>query len=499
MVEKFESDGYWWLPGQENVKVPGKFIYNSEQGLILDLNDAFYCFAKLLSWEPSIFPQGETQIILGLLNDGKPITLYQCYGRTIKEGWGGNLIHHIRFNPNFALIGVFFENKEDDKKIKLFKAQLSYLEDWVDISGLIANLQNDNEEIIISYKKPSTINLGTVNNLKLDIGFSPVEPLTMFYLKNDFQAQIKQITYFKIENRSLKSLEDCLKILINFCEFISFTVKTPVEILSLIGKVDVQNAENENQEKSVRIFVNRRINNNYYQNRMNIHPLSMLFTYHEVKDEIENIFKKWLLIKDNLKIICELLFINIYTPQLYLEYQFINIIQALEAYHSNSSKYQDKYISKNSFKHGIKQQLKNLIERYPSQDQDQELGISDEFKKVLINKLDFLNSFTLKSRLFDLVKRVSPLLPDQFIGDLEERKKFMSKAANIRHALTHHDEDLREKIPSSGELKQITLNLTLILQTCLLQELGLSEEKIKYIMNKRMPNLPFIKENNTGQ
>ncbi len=75
MNERFEYQGYRWLPGADEEKVPGILKFDPDDGAILDL------LGSLKGLKGVIDPL-EPEIILGLSPDGNPITLKDC-GRTL--------------------------------------------------------------------------------------------------------------------------------------------------------------------------------------------------------------------------------------------------------------------------------------------------------------------------------------------------------------------------------------------------------------------------------
>ena len=74
MNEKFEYQGYWWLPGADEDKVPGILKFDPGNRATLDL------LGSLKGLKGVIDPR-EPEILLGLSSDGKLVTLKDC-GRT---------------------------------------------------------------------------------------------------------------------------------------------------------------------------------------------------------------------------------------------------------------------------------------------------------------------------------------------------------------------------------------------------------------------------------
>lgn len=74
MNETFEYQGYWWLSGADEDKVPGILKFDPDEGASLEL------MGSLKGLEGIVDPF-EPEIILGLSSEGKHVTLKGC-GKT---------------------------------------------------------------------------------------------------------------------------------------------------------------------------------------------------------------------------------------------------------------------------------------------------------------------------------------------------------------------------------------------------------------------------------
>lgn len=62
---------------------------------------------------------------------------------------------------------------------------------------------------------------------------------------------------------------------------------------------------------------------------------------------------------------------------------------------------------------------------------------------------------------------------------IENKNTFIEKVVDTRNYQTHHDEDLKEHSASGKELYHLTQKLKILLEICLLTELGFSSDEIK--------------------
>jgi len=70
---------------------------------------------------------------------------------------------------------------------------------------------------------------------------------------------------------------------------------------------------------------------------------------------------------------------------------------------------------------------------------------------------------------------------DRFIGN---KNAFIEKVVDTRNYQTHHDEDLKERAVGGEELYHLTQKLKVLLEVCLLTELGFSSEEIKGLFSR---------------
>lgn len=141
---------------------------------------------------------------------------------------------------------------------------------------------------------------------------------------------------------------------------------------------------------------------------------------------------------------------------------FLNIIQALETYHS-------RFVT-NDFE-VFKKRVNSLVEIE---------GLSKSQKDSLRTRLmaNSKNFITLESRLADLLYADSKIHFD--IGEISE-KEFPSIIAHSRHYYTHYDEKIKNnhRVLSLEELQIYIHSLLKILEYYILKELGLSDNMVE--------------------
>jgi hypothetical protein len=497
MLEEFVSLGKWWLPNKPEVVVPGKLSFSPESGATLELIGSFYSShlkeigqvkissiegeSNLTSGVRLDFIKPEEIIILGLLDNNEKITLYRCSGQ-VKN------FSSISFNVEYVFRKIHFEY-EQDIKLKSISVQYSHLQKWVGKSGMQFSVEEN--KIWMSYQPPSDIHLTKIGSLDLYITFSSV-CVYPFY-PDAYNASIEQKTYLTIQNPCNKPIDDCVNLLIKFSDLLSFAMTEATSVIKVAGKADVilekpvQKANGdfalEKEARETQVIIIFGLWNPTKSSEINLSP-NELFRFSDIENNLGSFFEAWINKREEYEPVFDLLMATMYASSLYLHYKFLNIIQALEAYHT--SKYEGSYQDKKIYKKGLFKKFIEVLNDFPSESDNQENGISDEFRNALKGKLKNQTSFTLETRLKEILNKVSSLLPNKpdFIGNEKDRELFSKRASETRNALTHHNKEKRQQAARGRELFQLFHTLTVILQICLLRELNLPDESIKILVER---------------
>ncbi|MCU7244421.1 MAG: hypothetical protein NT917_15125 [Microcystis aeruginosa WS75] len=503
MLEEFVSLGKWWLPNKPEVVVPGKLSFSPESGGTLELIGSFYSShlkeigqikissiegeSNLTSGVRLDFIKPEEIIILGLLDNNEKITLYRCSGQ-VKTFEFTKLTASLSFNVEYVFRKIHFEY-EQDIKLKSISVQYSHLEKWVGKSGMQFSVEEN--EIWMSYQPPSSIHLAKIGSLDLYITFSSVCDYPFY--PNAYNASIEQKTYLTIQNPCNKPIDDCVNLLIKFSDLLSFAMTEATSVIKVAGKADVilekpvQKANGDfalkKEARETQVIIIFGLWNPTKSSEINLSP-NELFRFSDIENNLGSFFEAWINKREEYEPVFDLLMATMYASSLYLHYKFLNIIQALEAYHT--SKYEGSYQDKNIYEQGLYKKFREVLDKFPSESDNQENGISDEFKNALKGKLKNQTSFTLETRLKEILNKVSSLLPNKpdFIGNEEDRELFSRRASETRNALTHHNKEKRQQAARGRELFQLFHTLTVILQICLLRELNLPDESIKTLVER---------------
>ena len=355
-------------------------------------------------------------------------------------------------------MGEHFQQVEDVKFSNLL-VQYSYLNEWLGIHGFYPASSEDSD-IVIRYKRPNSIR-AAVRDYKINVlfgfetSYSIIEPEVNF--KQKVFVEIKPL------KNSLLSFDEYQEIVQSIQNFLSFALSKPVYPLDVGGKI------HESEKRLVKIYCDLC---NIEQPSKKLSLSGQSFSFREIAGRFEKILNLWFEKYETLKPVYDLYLGALYNPQMYLENEFLSMVQALEAYHRR--KFDGKYLSDDDYSK-VYSKLKNAIDN---------LTVEKSFKESLKAKLKYGNEYSLRKRLKDLLSKFRDITKE-FIANEDD---FISKVVATRNRLTHLDKDLEDSAGSEF-LFEMTQKLRMILQMCILHELEFSEEEIKNVVRKAMKDI----------
>lgn len=453
---KFEYKGIWWLPDKPEKQVSGTLRFSPHEGAILDLIGSF---EDINDFRQILNPD----IILGVSSDGKNITLYKCFEITSKVSIPG--LQTSSIIASVVFVGVHFK-KTEDMKFESLSIHYSHLDEWANISGFKmrdfyrSSEKKDKKTWLIKYELPEPVEAKVNDDLKISLVIRAFLPTLSLVQK---EAYIKQKTFVKIEPSKAKPLEEYWNIMSLFQDFLSLGVLEAVYPLSIRGITEANKitlGEGKIYHPPISIFYKLPDISRMSKTLM---PVEMLFTFKDISESFEVFIRNWFEKAEILKPVYDLYFGTLYNPHMYLQHKFLSLVQAIESYHRRNMKNYE--LSEDEYRKRITEIL-NMV--------------SSNDRRWLKWKLKYANEPSLKQRLEDILKTHSEVLD----GIIDDKSSFIDKTADTRHYLTHYDSKLKERSAYGEELYRLTLKLKVLLEICLLKELGFSSDNIKGLISR---------------
>lgn len=381
----------------------------------------------------------------GLVSEGRTVFSYSA--QYMIEGIGGEDYNHINFYK------VTFE--------------LSDIIEWGNISGYSIG---KNHEIMINDECEENIFENENYNIKYIVEKSMLPIVHSDLLKEEIA--LKQFGNIEIIFKEEKTIEDFIEILKKVKRLIELSTLKSVYLNQITGwNKNIYDTYGENQYERPISIISSKFNKNADTIAKN--NFSKIWKWITLPELIENkCFEKYFCKYESLEPIIELYLQIIVSKEMSNVRAFLNVVQALETYHSRF-----KANSIEEFKRRIDDViLKNRPENF----------IKDD-KKFLIAKS---NKFiTLESRIADLIIADFNIRFDT--GDMRYLD-FPNMIANTRNYYIHYDESIknRGRVLANGELAIYNRSLIKILEYYILLELGFYNiEQIRNKLNERWGNV----------
>ena len=278
-----------------------------------------------------------------------------------------------------------------------------------------------------------------------------------------------------------KPLDECFAFLYHIQNFLSIGVGAPVYPLEIKGRTEAKKYTSDGKDFHEEIQIRRYIDKWKIETKT-VHSSRMLFTLTDVQEQLESYLCNWIEKTEDLKPVYDLFFGTIYNPPFFVETRFLNMIQAIEAYHRRRCV--GKYQSNQEYRNGLYQKFVAAI---PSE-------LKKDFRQSLKKgKLWYANEHSLRKRLGELIDKLTLNIEIWFLDSKENTKDFVERAVETRNCLIHHDPESEAKckpLVQADKLYELADQLRIILQICLLEEIGFDPETIKKLFRKMKEMMP---------
>ena len=466
MIKEFTVQGTWSFPGYSDDEFCGTFTYAPSGGGLLQVTGLKKQIKKLFRHVMSNKRQQE--IILGKTPYGY-VTLVESY----YEGWPREITSdettiELAFRAKTILGGDRFQQKAD---IKFRRLEISYthLDEWALISGIdLSDVygSDDDYDCVVRFKFPKTFD-AKIRQFKAVKSFQiSIRP---FLHRPDNRAVNKKacLTQFYeviIETSDPVPLETLEQVLYNFRNFLSLAVRERV------FPILIQAQSETDPLNKIEVFYQLP---HFVGDVPDISPFMMLFALPDISDHFEETLSNWFEKADLLEPVLDLYFGIRHNPYVYNIHSFLSLVQALETYHM-------RFAEKYKLSDEASTQLLSFVNKISDQPYDKE--------------------WNRKPKNMTLLRRILEILT--YHDDIswaicnEPPAPFSKKVADDRNYYTHYDPErpqLKHKVTRGTELSVVARRLDLILEVCLLSELGFGRDEItKRFKEKNKPLLDAL-------
>ena len=467
LPSSIEGPGYFWLPADPNIKLPGVLSISRHGASQLHLSRLTQPLPaqvdRLVLGAPfSYSGRAYHKRIVGIVKTDRFsdfVTLDNCY----YSSWnmpGGLGISTSEIVANTVLFGVSFK---DDEEILLSEFRFSFpqLDQWLRVSGIdITDETSDSGDFLgvtINYTPPENRTYELIEGMELEFNFDSEIPFGISFA----ETKVTQKPHISIKSEKLLPFSNFQSVAWKIRNFLSFCMDAPIAFDSAVG---YSNERTENLDPSntrrIPIII-------YFESAPRVHDevrinsLDMLLSYPDIENRFTETINCWLTEYDECQPIFDSYFYSKNNPNsASVETTFLLLSQAVESLHRRKSSLrvmsEDKY----------SQLVKCMLDAIPH-----------KRRSFFKHKLRFGNEPTLTKRLEEM------FFPFFDLYELNvSREEYIRKLVDTRNFLTHYDRKLATRAASGWELVLLQESLEALIQLHFLQILGVAKPDIASIV-----------------
>lgn len=444
------------VPGEKK-QVAANLEFNDKEGFKIE---SFTSLEELDKKKSKVDKRYD--LINGLTSNGKLFILLK------------NLVIRQNPRPGFETskirsgILIYGKNYESVDKVKFSRFQVEFrlLKDWI-IKGAFSFKEKNNKQYILDakYKLPISILLFEDDSMQIKLDFKgKVESgIHSVYIGHD--------VIFDFLMKKPSGIDEILLIINKVRDFLSFAISEKISYKSIKVEID----------KEFRVICLKQKIETKKNEKL---QTSMLFSFNDFHvQKIKSLFSKWFNKYEEIAPIFDLYFENMYYQRKFSVNYFLNVVFALETYHRRQiggKKMAEKKFSK--YEESI---LKKL---------------SNEEQEIVKGVFLFGNELNLRMRLNSLLDKSDYSFNKFIIG---KKKSFVNKVLQTRNYYVHYDSRFEKKsknqiIPKEN-LFDYSLTLLVLLQCCMLDEIGMKKEDIYQAIRRPTINKFILGKNNENR
>jgi hypothetical protein len=378
-------------------------------------------------------------------------------------------------------LGGHFKTPED---IVFSSIQVTYygeqINKWINRFEIRGLFRSDKTENYIKYISRPSVKVKINERYNITI---LAKPRLLSSSEGEVREQsIEEVSCLEIESLKEKSLEEYFRVNRIILDFLNFIIPQEVYIKSIHGirenrKDSKENMSSNQQEwkiEEVKIFYTSAITGMFKPDVRSqpIFPRSQS-QRNSMPNLLENYLNKWFELSNTplINLYCAVMF----NPEMYMEYLFLGLAQAIESY-------QAKFIRTKSQE---KMELEGEIRQMGRE-------LSEEKAKRLEQMTKHCFDASLKERVAAVYHEYADVADSLFF--FKGKEEFSKKVKDTRNYLTHWSEDGEKKAAHGDDLVFLTRDLQLLLQLCIMTQLGISKEDITKMHNVYYDGMRSLQE-----
>lgn len=453
MGDTCTTKGYWWLPAAPENRLAGEITYGPATGACLNVQGHFFSGEAIHEHK-----RGFT--VLGTTTNGKLVSLFDCRTLNVRRHIPGSTLAIV--SSYFGVLGGHFARPED-MRFASVTASFTHLREWTWATGIRNEPSPSGHGHRVTWEPIPDHALCSLGALDLKLAFPAA-------LKSDVGAvSIQEDCMLKIEAPDAVPFADLESVIYKLQGFFALAVTRPVYALSVTAYAAPQPGTEEGLPSPREFELIRNVSIPEAPAPI-VTPWEMQFSLGDLKPTPGCFISRYFQKAERLNPVLSLYLSTVYSPRLDVRQHFLSLAHAIEAYHR--AFIGGKYLSDEDYQGSVQTALSRAIPK----------DIDPDFRASLKNKLRYLHEYSLRKRVRDICERFEALLRPY----LPPPSGFASTVADQRNSLTHPDSTVQGHCPEPDwtTLWLKTQQLALVVELCLLHELGFDADSISACLRR---------------
>ena len=458
IAEPIETIGLFWLPGNSDEQLPGNLTITESGEIRVRITGVFGDFTAAIK-ERMRGSIRKLDRVLGIVEKGGLVSLVNCRYQPSRVSLSGGL-SNSEIIAETALFGISLKDREP--RITEFEFSVEGLDEWLAMSGIKVEVDDPRKGGSIHFRHldPITHELADCTELRFDFRSDFTAPISISPLT---EARVAQKASISLISKEPTDIEYFSTMAYRLCQFMAFALDEPVSIESITVSLE-QDPREERIRRALPIRMYRQFPT-WSEQKPNVSPHNILFTYWDVKEQFEDSLNRWLQGYKNETLGTALNHFFLSTSNLfqYLNTKFLQLALAIEVLHRKTCKEQT-LVAKEEFD----EILESVIDRLP-----------DNCPEFVIRGIKTANHLSLQDRM----QQMTDEFPWMF-GDQQERQAFAKKVTSTRNYYAHLSSGAGRKAAKDQELVEVFDKLAGLFKLHLLQFVGFENDQIEAIVQR---------------
>ncbi len=424
--------GYWWLPEDEDNKVPGTLEYSRlGDTRNLELSGTFRPNEFMPSTE--IFP-----VIHGFLKDGTSVSLLKC----VVSGRHMGGMTSESYNCRVIVYGTHIDNVEQPV-FSSGRVLFTMLQEWVAKPPFEMEMQipNTPQSGSIKYSvhfRPKAFSVFELSSIRSQLEINSITNVPGSPLGN--RVSLRHTYFIKLSPEGPQSINWYLERFQELRCLLTLLIGEPIHFASIDLSKPAKDEDKVQRDLTAQLY------SQFYGITKKPGKFSpgaffkMLVPYPMVEEKHPDIFDRWFLDYPQLMTAYATFFSALLLDEITLEHRFLTLMQAIESFHRHTR--QNEYLLPDEYRAQIEPALAAAIPNAKADGKPLPNGLKD----ALLSRIRFGNEYSLRKRIYDLL---SSMDPDAVMLLTTDADAFVSPIVDMRNLLTHRTKDSPQLDPAS--------------------------------------------------